>query len=57
MSPLFKAIVDLCVSMLCSFVAINSDISFAAAIWGFSAGIWFNLSMKYFFEWLYLRNT
>ena len=51
MNPLFLAIMDLCISLLCSYIAVSSDIILAAAIWGFSAGIWFNLAINYFHEW------
>jgi len=50
---LIMAFVDLCVSLLCFYIATNSDIVLVAAIWGFSAGVWFNLAIKYFFEWKY----
>lgn len=53
--PLLMAITDLCVSLVCSYIAVSSDVILAAAIWGFSAGIWFNLAIKYFFDWKYSR--
>jgi len=57
MSLLVMSIMDLFLFLLCSYIAVNSDIVLAAAIWGFSAGVWFNLSMKYFFEWKYSRTS
>ena len=57
MNLLFLAFFDLCVSLLCSYIAVNSEIVLVAAIWGFSAGIWFNMAIKFFIDWKYSRNT
>lgn len=35
---------------LCSVVALTSEIAITSAIWGFSSGVWFVLSLKSWFE-------
>lgn len=34
----------------CSVVALTSEIAITSAIWGFSSGVWFVLSLKSWFE-------
>ena len=36
--------------VVCGAIALHSDIAFAAAIWGFSSGVWFTLTLKSLFE-------
>jgi hypothetical protein len=50
---LFMSAMYMVIFVLCSFIAYTSEIPTASALWGFSAGVWFTTSLKYFFDWKY----
>ena len=36
--------------VVCAMIAFTSDVALVSAIWGFSSGVWFTLSLKSLFE-------